>query len=297
MEGYQESAFTATPAAPTPWHALHRLGAQFVILHNDGKRPLKSGFRAKYPTPEQVIAELAKGRNIGLFPASIKLTAVDFDEPERYSREDLISILGKPTAWISSRRGGGGGHLYYQAPRMPDGRQAHVGSWKWSAGELRGDTLHIVLWGKEEAASILLNALNSPERLTTAKLDLTQLPGIKTEHHVLQPRNPDAPSGTSSTTKRSSGRRPGASDDEPLPFPADHEALRFALGIEHVRKCFEEDPSIPKGVDHTPSVYSASISDTSPGTRGTLTTRRSCASSQPIARCGRRAVRAHKGRG
>ena len=284
------------------YHALHLRGARFVLCgskpaqppskrYPDGQPETPEDQRGKIPlspdwldgprpTPAAVLKHLATGgyRNdnrVGLVPASLKLTAVDIDHPEVCDRDTLADALGgPPLAWIPSRRGGGGGHAYYPAPRLDDGRRALAGNWKWGpeAGELRGNNGHVVLWGLEETAQTLLDAIDSEARLSAVRLDFTKLPGINPRYHLLQPENPNAPAGPSSTTKARSGSRTSkAAEDEPLPL--DDDAIEETLrNWPRLKTAFEEDTHAhPNKTDPSPSGWSITIANICAGyaARGT----------------------------
>ena len=241
-----------------------------------GKIPLAgTQWLQKRPTPEEVIAHLNapvsddnstnyRGDNrVGFVPGSVRLTAIDLDNPEVCNREQLAEALGgSALGWIPSRHGGEDrGHAYYPAPRMPeDGKLANVGNWQWGdkpkAGELRGNKGHVVLWN--DAASKLLKILDERKWIHDphqVKLDLSKLPGLPPRYHKLTPANPDAPSGAAAvpankgrTTQRSAKV---LSTITPLP---DDEINNLRLSSGTLDAAFAETRGFP-----SPSEYCASI--------------------------------------
>ena len=181
---------------------LHGIGAHFVLVKpGEHKTPMHAGYQRKRPAVTDIDHHLNGGGKLGLFPFSIRLSALDLDSfPDDAATHAFMQA--RPPLVASPTRRPGGLHLYY-----PDTQPRHNGKWFDDAtscgGDVRSAHGYLVLW--DPATLRILQArfqmgyqgmLFPSELLAEIPLKAPEsIPSGLTESHRKEPSNTIVPIG------------------------------------------------------------------------------------------------------
>lgn len=124
---------------------LHGIGAHFVLVKpGEQKTPVHSGYQKRRPSVDEIDRHLDTTGKIGLFPFSLRLSALDLDA---FPDDDATHAFmqARPPLVACPTRRPGGLHLYY-----PDTEPRRNGRWFDDAtscgGDVRSAHGYLVLW-------------------------------------------------------------------------------------------------------------------------------------------------------
>lgn len=152
-------------------------GSHFVLLSGRTKRPLHKAWQvpANAPSLERCLAHLESGGMLGLVPASLGLTVLDYDGRNEAGLE-AFKTMYPPLAHIRTQRGS---HLYYNA-ETPVKNKNGIKLFRYDLDhiDIRSRNGYVVLWDLPAVADLVAARAFLEDTSSLTKLPWTLL-GLK----------------------------------------------------------------------------------------------------------------------